>query len=60
MPRRAAPSFHLVARVRAWFSLTYAELGLYLGVSATLLQGIETGSRRLTPAVAMALLPLAR
>ncbi|GAA4365258.1 hypothetical protein GCM10023185_35420 [Hymenobacter saemangeumensis] len=58
MPRQSAPSTHLIARVRAWFGLTHAELGLYLGVSKALLQAIETGRRQLTPAVAVPLLPL--
>ena len=59
MPRRAASSTALTARVRAWFGLTQAELALYLGVSPALVRGIETGQRALTSAVLSALLPLA-
>ncbi|RIY13831.1 helix-turn-helix domain-containing protein [Hymenobacter rubripertinctus] len=52
----SAPS--LVARVRAWFGLTQAELALYLGISPSLVRDLETNRRPLTPAVRAALLPL--
>ena len=58
MPRRARPSLHLLARVRAWFELRQAELALYLGVSPTLVQGIESGRRAFSLPVREALLPL--
>ena len=57
MPRRST-SAHYVATIRSWFGLHLHELALYLGVSKALVQGIETGRRRLTPAVSTALLPL--
>ncbi|AMR26897.1 hypothetical protein A0257_07110 [Hymenobacter psoromatis] len=60
MPRRAAPSTHVVASVRAWFGLGQAELALYLGVSQPLLHAVETGRCRLGPAGQAALLPLLR
>ncbi len=60
MPRRAAPSTALTAHVRAWFSLTQAELALYLGISPTLVRDLETGRRALSSAVLSALSPLAR
>ncbi|MBT9392346.1 helix-turn-helix transcriptional regulator [Hymenobacter sp. NST-14] len=52
----SAPS--LVARVRAWFGLSQAELALYLGISPPLVRDLETNRRPLTPAVRAALLPL--
>jgi DNA-binding XRE family transcriptional regulator len=58
MPRRAAPATSLLTQARAWFGLSQAELALYLGVSPELMQSIETGRRRSTPAVLLALLPL--
>ncbi|GAA4356794.1 hypothetical protein GCM10023185_20940 [Hymenobacter saemangeumensis] len=58
MPRRAAPSTHLLARIRAWFGLTQAELALYLGVSPELVNAVEAGRRALTSALLAALLPL--
>ena len=58
MPRRPTPSPHVVSNVQAWFGLHLHELALYLGVSKSLVQGLENGRRRLTPAVTAALLPL--
>ncbi|AMR27013.1 hypothetical protein A0257_07755 [Hymenobacter psoromatis] len=58
MPRRARPSAHLLARVRAWFGLSQAELALYLGISPALLSSLEGGSRALSATVRAALLPL--
>lgn len=62
MPRRALPrsADTAVARVRAWFGLTIADLALFLDVSPALVQGLETGARRATPTVLTALLPLLR
>jgi transcriptional regulator with XRE-family HTH domain len=60
MPRRAAFSDHILARIRRWFGLEQAELALYLGVSVNLVSSIEAGRRRLSTAVADAMLPLAR
>ncbi|MBG8554689.1 helix-turn-helix domain-containing protein [Hymenobacter guriensis] len=47
-----------LARVRAWFGLRQDQLAVYLGVSPSLVQGIESGRRRLTSGVTQALLPL--
>ncbi|TYZ06380.1 helix-turn-helix transcriptional regulator [Hymenobacter lutimineralis] len=58
MPRRARVSLNVLARVRAWFGLRQDQLALFLGVSPSLVQGIESGRRRLTEEVALALLPL--
>ena len=58
MPRRAATASNFLSQIRGWFGLDQAALALYLGVSQPLVQGIETGRRRLTPAVSTALLPL--
>ena len=58
MPRLPASHDSLIARVRAWFGLTQAELALYLGVSPPLVRALESGRRPLTPAVRVALLPL--
>jgi transcriptional regulator with XRE-family HTH domain len=58
MPRRPTPFPHFVANIRAWFGLHLHELALYMGVSKALVQGIENGRLRLTPAVSTALLPL--
>ena len=58
MPRRAAPSTHLIARVRAYFGLQQAELALYLGVSPVTVQAIESGRRALTSELFLALRPL--
>ncbi|WP_187632090.1 helix-turn-helix transcriptional regulator [Hymenobacter lutimineralis] len=60
MPRRALPSTSVLARIRAWFGLQQQELALYLGVTQQLVQGIEAGNRKMSTAVAMAMLPLAR
>ena len=58
MPRRAAPSSHVLAAVRAWFGLGQAELALYLGVSQTLVRAVEVRRCRLGPTGQAALLPL--
>lgn len=58
MPRRARPSTHLLARVRAWFGLRQNELALYLGMSHDVVQGIESGRRAFTLPVREAVLPL--
>ncbi|WP_400190934.1 helix-turn-helix domain-containing protein [Hymenobacter sp. B81] len=42
MPRQIA-STALLARVRSWLGLSQADLALYLGVSQSLLQAIESG-----------------
>ena len=60
MPRRAVPSTRLVARVRAWFGLHQDELAVYLGVSPSLVRGLESGRRSLSAALLPALLPLAQ
>ncbi|MBT2559573.1 helix-turn-helix transcriptional regulator [Hymenobacter sp. ISL-91] len=57
MPRLPSPD-SLIARVRAWFGLTQAELALYLGSSPPLVRDLETGRRPLSAAVRTALLPL--
>ncbi|GAB2941695.1 hypothetical protein GCM10027048_02660 [Hymenobacter coalescens] len=58
MPRRSPSTLSLLARVRVWFGLTQTDLALYLGVSQSLLQAIETGQRGLSYAVSVALGPL--
>ena len=58
MPRRVTPPTNLMARVRAWFGLDQATLALYLGVSLQLIRSVETGRRRLTPEILLALRPL--
>lgn len=60
MARRAAPSQHILARIRDWFGLRQDELALYLAVSPPLVNSIESGRRTLTSSVALAMLPLAR
>ncbi|RIY13269.1 hypothetical protein D0T11_02205 [Hymenobacter rubripertinctus] len=47
-----------MAAVRAWFGLGQAELALYLGVSAALVQAVEAGRRRFPLALVPTLLPL--
>lgn len=58
MPRRARPSLHVLARVRAWFGLRQQELALFLGVSPDLVQRIESGQRAFSLPVREAVLPL--
>ena len=58
MPRYAAPSPHLLARVRTHFGLSQAELAQWLGVAGVTVQHIESGRRGLTGAVLAPLLPL--
>ncbi|MDO7876795.1 helix-turn-helix transcriptional regulator [Hymenobacter sp. ASUV-10] len=58
MARRARPSLHLLARVRAWLGLRQQELALYLGVSPDLVRRIESGERAFTLPVREAVLPL--
>ena len=60
MARRATLSQHPLARIRDWFGLRQDELALYLAVSPPLINSIEAGRRRLTSAVALAMLPLVR
>ncbi|WP_092770359.1 helix-turn-helix domain-containing protein [Hymenobacter actinosclerus] len=55
---RLPPPDSLIARVRAWFGLTQAELALYLGISAPLVRDLESGRRPLSAAVRVVLLPL--
>ncbi|MGI4870113.1 MAG: helix-turn-helix domain-containing protein [Janthinobacterium lividum] len=58
MARRAASPTTLIARVRAHFGLSQAQMALYLGVSEPQAQHLESGRRALTAAVRPALLPL--
>ena len=58
MARRAAPSPHFVARIRAWFGLSRDELAVYLGVSTGLVQAWETARRAPGPDLLAALLHL--
>jgi transcriptional regulator with XRE-family HTH domain len=58
MPRRALPSSHFVARVRAWFGLRQEELAVYLGVSASLVRAWEAQRRAPGPDALATLLPL--
>ncbi|TGE27452.1 helix-turn-helix transcriptional regulator [Hymenobacter metallicola] len=60
MPRRAAPSTSILARIRAWFGLQQQELALYLGISQQLVHSIESGRHHMSYLVADAMLPLAR
>jgi len=60
MPRRAAASTNVIARIRAWFGLRQDELALYLATSSELVRSIEAGRRRLTLPVTEAMLPLLR
>jgi hypothetical protein len=60
MPRRAAASTNVIARIRAWFGLRQDELALYLAISPELVRSVEAGRRRLTLPVTEALLPLLR
>ena len=57
MARRSRSS-NLVTRLRAWFGLNQEELALYLAASPALIRSVETGRRRLTPEVLLALRPL--
>lgn len=60
MARRAAASTNVLARIRAWFGLSQDELGLYLGVSSSLVRGIESSRRTLSQQVTGGTLALAR
>jgi DNA-binding XRE family transcriptional regulator len=60
MPRRAAPSDNVLARIRTWFGLRQDQLALYLEVSPAVVQAVEAGRRSMSHAVAKAMLPLAQ
>lgn len=57
MPRSAAPSFGLLARLRQFYGLSQTELAALLGLSGAQLSRLEAGHQAISPAVAARLAP---
>ena len=57
MPRTAAPSFGLLARVRRHYGLSQTELAALLGLSGAQLSRLEAGQQPITPEVRERLAP---
>jgi transcriptional regulator with XRE-family HTH domain len=57
MPRSAAPSFSLLARLRRFYGLSQTELAALLGLSGAQLSRLEAGQQAISPAVATRLAP---
>ena len=57
MPRSAAPSFGLLARLRRHYGLSQTELAALLGLSGAQLSRLEAGQQAISPAVATRLAP---